>query len=42
MPLVKPPTAAPVSAASAEMMEAFTGAVPNQPAAESGSDDYRV
>jgi hypothetical protein len=30
IPLVKPPTAAPVRAASAEMMEASTGAVPNQ------------
>jgi hypothetical protein len=28
--LVKPPTAAPVRAANAEMMEASTGAVPNQ------------
>jgi len=27
---VKPPTAAPVRVASAEMMEASTGAVPNQ------------
>jgi hypothetical protein len=29
IPLVKPPTAAPVRAASAEMMETSTGAVPN-------------
>ena len=38
--LVKPPTAAPVRAASAEMMETSTGAILNQLAA-SGSDDHR-
>jgi hypothetical protein len=29
IPLVKPPTAAPVRAASAEMIETSTGTVPN-------------
>jgi hypothetical protein len=43
IPLVKPPTAAPVRAASAVMMEVSTDAVPNQlqnPAVMTTGPDY--